>query len=219
MTDPTHRELRAARTIRDIRRDETAALLTSDIARAAIALHGTPVLLLDPESVRRQYRRLSAALPFVRFHFAVKALAHDEVLAALADEGCGFDVATGEELALLDGIEPDRIIHTHPIKKASEIAEAIDAGVRTFVIDNEVELEKFVGRAGRHPPPRAARVPQPAREERPVHASSVSVRSRPSTSFSGRASAASASAVSASTSGASSTTPRASRRRSPRPSR
>ena len=40
---------------------------------------------------------------------------------------------------------PDRIIHTHPIKKASEIAEAIDAGVRTFVIDNEVELEKFAG--------------------------------------------------------------------------
>ena len=66
MTDPTRRELRAARTIRDIRRDETAALMSSDIARAAIALHGTPVLLLDPESVRRQYRRLSAALPFVR---------------------------------------------------------------------------------------------------------------------------------------------------------
>jgi len=143
MTDPTRRELRDARTIRDIRRDEIAALLSSDIARAAIALHGTPVLLLDPESVRRQYRRLSAALPFVQFHFAVKALAHEEVLAALADEGCGFDVATGEELALLDGIAPDRIIHTHPIKKATEIAEALDAGVRTFVIDNEIELEKF----------------------------------------------------------------------------
>lgn len=145
MSAPTRRELRAARTIRDIRRDETAALLGSDIARAAIALHGTPVLLLDPESVRRQYRRLATALPFVGFHFAVKALAHDEVLGALADEGCGFDVATGEELALLAGIEPDRIIHTHPIKKASEIAEALEAGVRTFVIDNEVELEKFAG--------------------------------------------------------------------------
>lgn len=139
----TRREARAARTIREVRRDETTALLSSDIARAAIALHGTPVLLLDPERVRRQYQRLAAALPFVRFHYAVKALSHDEVLDALADEGCGFDVATGEELALLEGIQRDRIIHTHPIKKASEIAEAIDAGVRTFVIDNEVELEKF----------------------------------------------------------------------------
>jgi ornithine decarboxylase len=140
----TRREARAARTIRDIRRDETAALLTSDIARAAIALHGTPVLLLDPERVRGQYRRLTAALPFVRFHYAVKALAHPEVLSALADEGCGFDVATGEELELLSGIDRGRIIHTHPIKKTAEIAEALAEGVRTFVIDNEVELEKFV---------------------------------------------------------------------------
>ncbi len=67
------------------------------------------------------------------------------MIAALVDEGCGFDVATGEELALLDGVERDRIIHTHPIKKPSEIAEAIAAGVRTFVIDNEVELDKFAG--------------------------------------------------------------------------
>ena len=141
----TRRQARAARTIRDIRLDETRALLSSDIARAAIALHGTPVLLLDSERVRRQYQRLATALPFVHFHYAVKALSHSDVIAALADEGCGFDIATGEELALLEGIEPDRIIHTHPIKKASEIAEAIDAGVRTFVIDNEVELEKFAG--------------------------------------------------------------------------
>ncbi|SFS15206.1 ornithine decarboxylase [Microbacterium sp. cf046] len=145
---PTRRDARAARTIRDIRRDESAAMVTSDIAQAAIALHGTPVLLLDPERVRRQYRRLTAALPFVRFHYAVKALSHDAVISALADEGCGFDVATGEELALLDGVGRERIIHTHPIKKPSEIAEALAEGVRTFVIDNEVELEKFAGAPG-----------------------------------------------------------------------
>lgn len=141
----SRREARDARTIRDIRRVESAALICSDVARAAVALHGTPVLLLDPETVRRQYRRLSRALPFVRFHYAVKALAHETVIAALADEGCGFDVATGEELALLGGVQPERIIHTHPIKKASEIAEALAAGIRTFVVDNEVELDKFAG--------------------------------------------------------------------------
>lgn len=136
---------RAERSFRDARREEAAALLRSDAARAAIAVHGTPVLLLQTERVRAQYRRLRAALPFVRFHFAVKALAHDAVLDALAQEGCGFDVATGEELALLEGIPRERIIHTHPIKKPAEIAEALDAGVRTFVIDNEVELGKFAG--------------------------------------------------------------------------
>ena len=55
--------------------------------RAAVAVHGTPVLLLDPERIRRQYRRLRNALPFVRFHYAVKALSHDAVIDALADAG------------------------------------------------------------------------------------------------------------------------------------
>lgn len=131
--------------LRDTRRREVSALLSRTSTQAAVALHGTPLLVLDPERVRRQYRRLRNALPFVRFHYAVKALSHDTVIAALAAAGCAFDIATGEELALVQrhGVTAERIIHTHPIKKAAEIAEAIDAGVCTFVVDNEVELDKF----------------------------------------------------------------------------
>lgn len=139
------RDPRSRRTLRDLRRAETSALLATDAARDAIAVQGTPVLLLDPERVRRQYRRLRNALPFVRFHYAVKALSHDTVIQALSEAGCGFDIATGDELALLQrhGVAPEVVIHTHPVKKPAEIAAAIDAGVRTFVVDNEVELEKF----------------------------------------------------------------------------
>jgi ornithine decarboxylase len=141
----TRPERRAARTLIERRRAEASALLATDAARAALALHGTPLLLLDPERVRRQYRRLRDALPFVRFHYAVKALAHDAVIGALDDVGSGFDIATGEELDLLTrrGIAAARIIHTHPVKKPSEIVAALAAGVRTFVVDNEVELAKF----------------------------------------------------------------------------
>ena len=77
------RDARTARAFEDRRRAEASALLCSVAARAAIALHGTPVLLLDPERVRRQYRHLRRALPFVGFHYAVKALAHDAVLDVL----------------------------------------------------------------------------------------------------------------------------------------
>ncbi|WP_426321491.1 type III PLP-dependent enzyme [Microbacterium sp. E-13] len=137
-TTPAHEEHRRA---------EASAVLSSVSARAAIALHGTPLLLLDPERVRRRYRQLRAALPFVGFHYAVKALAHDAVLDALGQAGCGFDVATGEELALLTrrGVDPSRVIHTHPIKKPAEIADALAAGVRTFVVDNDTEIDKFRG--------------------------------------------------------------------------
>lgn len=146
MTMPqTRREIRASRSLRDVRRAEVSALLASDAAQAAIAVHGTPLLLLDLERVRRQYRRLIEALPFVGFHYAVKALSHPGVLAALADEGCGFDVATSEELDLLPGVDPLRVIHTHPVKKPSEIAEALACGIRTFVVDSEAEIDKFAG--------------------------------------------------------------------------
>ncbi|GAA1997751.1 type III PLP-dependent enzyme [Microbacterium pumilum] len=147
MTDATPRaDLRSLRSLLGLRKAETSALLATDAARAAIAVHGTPLLLLDPERVRRQYRRLRNALPFVRFHYAVKALSHDAVVNVLADAGCGFDVATGDELALVlgRGVDAGRVIHTHPVKKASEIEEAIAAGVRTFVVDNDTELDKFV---------------------------------------------------------------------------
>ena len=133
--------------LRESRRREVSALMSRESTRAALAVHGSPLLVLDPDRVRRQYRRLRNALPFVRFHYAVKALSHDTVIAALAEAGCSFDVATGEELALVQrhGVSAHRIIHTHPIKKVSEIAEAIDAGVRTFVVDNQViRLNKSV---------------------------------------------------------------------------
>jgi ornithine decarboxylase len=129
------------------RRGEVSALLARDDTRAALAEHGTPLLLLQPDRVLRQYRRLRVALPFVRFHYAVKALAHDAVVATLAEAGCAFDVATAEELALVatHGVDPSLIIHTHPIKKPQEIADAVRRGVRTFVVDNDVELDKFAG--------------------------------------------------------------------------
>ena len=43
----------------------TTAPLSELLARRLGILRTPTVLLLDPESVRRQYRRLSAALPFV----------------------------------------------------------------------------------------------------------------------------------------------------------
>jgi ornithine decarboxylase len=144
-TVASRHEPSAPRSAVDRRRVEASLLLSSDAARDALAQHGTPVLLLDPERVRRQYRRLRAALPFVRFHYAVKALSHDAVIDTLDEAGCGFDVATGAEVELLRsrGVDPQRMIHTHPVKKAVEIRDAIDAGVRTFVVDNAVELAKF----------------------------------------------------------------------------
>jgi ornithine decarboxylase len=42
------------------------------------------------------------------------------------------------------GVAPDRCIHTHPIKRDSDIRTALAYGVKRFVIDNPDELRKFV---------------------------------------------------------------------------
>ena len=41
-----------------------------------VARYGSPLFIIDAERVRRQYRRLAAALPGVDLHYALKPLPH-----------------------------------------------------------------------------------------------------------------------------------------------
>ena len=113
--------------------------------KALIAQHGSPLLLLDCEVVRRQYRSLQSALPGVGLFYALKPLPHPAVVAELRDLGGCFDVATSGEIKLVKaaGVAPGRCIHTHPIKTGAEIRAALRFGIRRFVVDNPDELCKF----------------------------------------------------------------------------
>jgi ornithine decarboxylase len=107
--------------------------------------YGSPLFLIDAERVRAQYRRLSAALPGVDLFYAVKCLPHPSVAATLRDCGGYFDLATNGEVELVRrlGIAAERCIHTHPIKRDTDIRTALSYGVAHFVIDNPDELRKF----------------------------------------------------------------------------
>jgi ornithine decarboxylase len=120
--------------------------LTESEIRALVARFGSPLLVVDCEQVRRQYRALKAALPGVDLHYALKPLPHAAVVSCLRDEGAYFDLATTGEVELVkdQGIAPSRCIHTHPIKRDSDIRDALRYGVTTFVADNPEELKKFV---------------------------------------------------------------------------
>ncbi|WP_029117612.1 type III PLP-dependent enzyme [Mycobacterium sp. URHB0044] len=116
--------------------------------RELVARHGTPLLVLDPYRVAAQYSLLTERLRGFRLHYAVKALPHPAVLTVLAACGSSFDVASSAEVDLVRslGVPMARCIHTHPIKKATDIDYAYKCGVRTFVVDNPCEAQKFVGR-------------------------------------------------------------------------
>ena len=108
--------------------------------------YGSPLLIIDAERVREQYLRLAGALPGVDLHYAVKSLPHSSVIATLRDAGAYFDLATNGEVELVRrlNVAPGRCIHTHPIKRDSDIRSALSFGVSRFVVDNPDELRKFV---------------------------------------------------------------------------
>jgi ornithine decarboxylase len=123
----------------------TAFLGDEEIRRLA-AEHGTPLLVLDCDTVRQQVRRLRAALPNVDFFYAVKALPHPAVLRTMHQAGVGFDLASSGEIEQVRRfyVNPRNTIHTHPIKKRNDIRDSLRFGCTTFVVDNRDELGKFV---------------------------------------------------------------------------
>jgi ornithine decarboxylase len=126
--------------------DSTVDPFAHESIKRLAARYGSPLFVIDVERVRRQYRRLAAALPGVDLHYALKPLPHSSVVNALHAEGAFFDLATNGEVELVRRLKvaPERCIHTHPIKRDSDIRTALAYGVNRFVIDNPDELRKFV---------------------------------------------------------------------------
>jgi ornithine decarboxylase len=118
--------------------------------RRLVSEFGSPLLILDCERVRLQFRKLSRALPHVQLHYALKPLPHPAVVETVLAEGGFLDLATTGEVQLAQrlGITPERCIHTHPIKRPQDIANALAYGVRTFVADNPDEVRKFARLSG-----------------------------------------------------------------------
>jgi ornithine decarboxylase len=113
--------------------------------RRLVATYGSPLLIVDCERIRAQYRRLQKALPGVDLHYALKPLPHPAVVRTLVAQGGFLDLATTGEVQLVSrlGVDPAICIHTHPIKRDKDIRNALAAGVTTFVADNPDEVRKF----------------------------------------------------------------------------
>lgn len=118
---------------------------TAPEIRRLVAEFGSPLLIIDCQRVRDQYRKLHRALPGVDLHYALKPLPHPAVVEAIIELGGWLDLATTGEAQLVTqlGIDPARCIHTHPIKRDIDIRNALHLGVKIFVADNPDEVRKF----------------------------------------------------------------------------
>ena len=113
--------------------------------RRLVAEFGSPLLIVDCQRVREQYRKLHRALPGVDLHYALKPLPHPAVVQTIVELGGWLDLATTGETQLVTqlGIDPARCIHTHPIKRDIDIRNSLHLGVKIFVADNPDEVRKF----------------------------------------------------------------------------
>ena len=114
------------------------------VREAARQKYTRPFLILDTAIVRAKARRFRAAMPRVRPHYAVKANPDRRVLKVLAQEGCGFEIASTTELDLLLalGQPAAEIFFSNPVKSREAIAYAAAKGVEWFVVDSTDEVRK-----------------------------------------------------------------------------
>jgi ornithine decarboxylase len=114
------------------------------VRQAANQKYSRPFLIVDTAIVRGKVRRFRAAMPRVRPHYAVKANPDRRVLKVLAQEGCGFEIASLAELDLLAslGVPAAEIFYSNPVKSREWIAGAASKGVEWYVVDSVDEMRR-----------------------------------------------------------------------------
>src|SRR5579862_5628082 len=116
--------------------------------------HGTPVVVIDHDRIRRNYAAFRRYLPRVQAYYAVKANPAPEIVRTLYAAGASFDVASFPEFLLVyENIKRlpakqrqdfiwDKIIYANPIKP-KETLEKLDEYKPLITYDNLDELRKI----------------------------------------------------------------------------
>ncbi|MGD9895859.1 MAG: diaminopimelate decarboxylase [Candidatus Methylacidiphilaceae bacterium] len=136
------------------------ALFVEEVDVAGLAeRYGTPLYVYSAGTIVDHYERLLSSLrklnPLVCY--AVKANSNLALLRLLASRGCGFDLVSGGELyrILQAGGDPARSTFAGVGKTTQEIEEALEAGIYSFVVESQEELEVIdcvAARLGRRAP-------------------------------------------------------------------
>ncbi len=116
--------------------------------------HGTPVVVVDHEVIRRNFKAFREHLPKVQAYYAVKANPDPAIVRTLYKSGASFDVASLAEFMLvhenLAGLSKkeqqdfiwDKIIYANPTKP-KETLLALDQYKPLVTFDNLAELKKI----------------------------------------------------------------------------
>ncbi|ACD83133.1 diaminopimelate decarboxylase [Candidatus Methylacidiphilum infernorum] len=112
--------------------------------RNLVERYGTPLYVYSAQTIIDHYKRFDRSLRDID-HFicyAVKANSNQRILKLLVDLGSGFDLVSGGELyrVLRAGADPQKCTFAGVGKTQSEIEEALQAGIYSFIVESEEEL-------------------------------------------------------------------------------
>lgn len=109
--------------------------------------YGTPCYVYSRAALTRHFRAYSDALGDMPHLvcYALKANSNLAVLDVLARLGAGFDIVSVGELerVLAAGGDPAKVVFSGVAKQASEMARALEVGIKCFNVESRPELERL----------------------------------------------------------------------------
>jgi len=112
---------------------------------------GTPVFVYSRETLERHFKIFQEPFQSVGhlICYSMKACSNLAILRIFANMGAGADIVSGGELyrAIAAGMDPARIVYSGVGKTASEMDEALNAGILMFNVESEPELTLLDERA------------------------------------------------------------------------
>jgi len=123
-------------------------LFAEEVSVTALAEeYGTPLYIYSAATFKRHFKAFDSAFAELDHLtcYSVKANSNLSVLKMLAEQGAGMDIVSGGELyrALKAGVAPEKIVYSGVGKRASEIKQALEAGILMFNVESVAELLKI----------------------------------------------------------------------------
>lgn len=115
---------------------------------------GTPLYVYSASAIRERMRTFQDAFADIPHTvcYSVKANSNLGILRLLDDEGCGFDIVSGGELARVLKVNrraAKNIVFSGVGKTAQEMGEALRAGILLFNVESESEMSALAQCAAR----------------------------------------------------------------------
>jgi ornithine decarboxylase len=104
-----------------------------------------PVLFFSPAEIQAAARRFIDGFPGL-VTYAVKSNPEEVVVDNLVAAGLrGFDVASPFEIRMIRRLAPNAALHyNNPVRSRTEIALAVELGVKSYSVDSASELAKLI---------------------------------------------------------------------------